>query len=169
MLFGMARWYPLEPCDETFFDTAPFVYRYPVELDVPPERVWESLTSDRALADWGLGLSSLRWTSPRPFGVGTTREVVLPLKAMAVRERFFRWEEGSRKSFHGVEANRPLLRRMAEDYLVEKTESGSRFTWTIAMEPTPRARPLLAVTSPVNALAYRAVPWRAKAYFAKNP
>jgi hypothetical protein len=129
---GIARWYALELCDETFFRTAPFVYRYPVELDVSPERLWESLTSDRALADWRLGLHSLRWASPRPFGVGTTREP-------------------------------------AEDYLVEKLPVGNRLTRTIAMEPTPRAKLLLRVSSPLNALACRAVPRRAKAYVAKNP
>ncbi|MCU1657884.1 MAG: Polyketide cyclase / dehydrase and lipid transport, partial [Pseudonocardiales bacterium] len=126
----MTRWYPLEAADETFFDTAPYVYRYPVELPVAPERVWASLTSDRALAAWGFGLHSLDWTSPRPFGVGTTRSVVLPGRTIAIHERFFRWEEGRRKSFHGTETNRPLLRRFAEDYLVEPTAAGSRFIWT---------------------------------------
>lgn len=161
-------WYDLEPVDETFFDTATHVHRSPVELPVPPQRVWESLTSDRALADWGLGLARLEWTSPRPFGVGTTREVVLPLHAMAVKERFFRWDEGRRKSFYGVAANRPLLRSFAEDYLVEETPRGCRFTWTIAVEPKPRTRLLLRAADPLNALLYRAVPIRAKAYFAKD-
>lgn len=165
----MTRWYPLEPLDESFFDTAPYVYRLPVELDVPPERVWESLTSERALADWGLGLHRLEWTSPRPFGVGTTREVVLPGRAMAVRERFFRWDEGHRKSFYAAEADRPLLKRLGEDYLVEATATGSRFTWTIAMEPRPRTRLLIGLTSPLNQLAFRAVPWRARSYFARHP
>lgn len=168
MLSAMT-WYPLEPCDETFFDTATYSYRYPIELDVPPERVWESLTSDRALADWGLGLRKLEWTSPRPFGVGTTREVVLAGRMLELHERFFRWEEGRRKSFYAHEANRPLLRAFAEDYLVERTPTGSRFTWTIAMEPTARARLLLKASGPLNQLAYRAVPMRAKAYFAKHP
>jgi hypothetical protein len=168
MLQSMS-WHSLEPCDETFFQTAPFVYRYPVELSASPQRVWESLTSDRALADWGLGLRRLEWTSPRPFGVGTTREVVLPLAAAAVRERFFRWQDGSRMSFYGTAINRPLLRRFAEDYLVEETEQGSRFTWTIALEPTERSRPLLSLTSPLNRMSYRAVPVQAKRYFAKHP
>lgn len=161
-------WYPLQPCDESFFGCAPHVYRYPVELPVAPERVWESLTSEHALADWGLGLRKVEWTSPRPFGVGTTREVVLPLGAMAVREKFFRWDEGHRKSFCATEANRPLLKRLAEDYLVERTKSGSRFVWTIAMEPTDKTAALLRVGSPLNALMWRAVPLRAKAYFAKG-
>ena len=162
-------WHPLEPCGQSFFRTASYVHSYPVELSVPPERVWRSLTSDRALADWGLGLQRLEWTSPRPFGIGTTREVVLPGKAMAVRERFFRWDEGHRKSFYAYEANRPLLRAFAEDYLVEQTANGSRFTWTIAMEPTAKSQLLLKLADPANQLLYRAVPMRAKAYFAKHP
>jgi uncharacterized protein YndB with AHSA1/START domain len=169
MLCAMTRWYPLEPLGESFFETAPYIYRLPVELEVPPERVWESLTSDRALADWGLGLHRLEWTSPRPFGVGTTREVVLPGRAIAVRERFFRWDEGHRKTFYVTEADRPLLKRFGEDYLVEPTATGSRFTWTVAMEPLPRTRLLLKLAAPLNQLAFRAVPWRAKAYFARNP
>jgi hypothetical protein len=169
MLEAVTHWYPLEPVDETFFDTAPYVYRFPVELSVSPQRVWESLTSDRALADWGLGLRSLEWTSPRPFGVGTTRSIELTGRAVTIHERFFRWEEGSRKSFYAVELSRPLLRSFAEDYLVEKTSTGSRFTWTIALEPTAKSKRLLQVSSPLNGLLFRAVPWRAKAYFAKHP
>ncbi|MGI8761974.1 MAG: SRPBCC family protein [Jatrophihabitantaceae bacterium] len=165
----MTHWYPLEPCDESFFDSAPYVYRFPVELDVPPERVWQSLTSERSLGAWGLGLRKLEWTSPRPFGVGTTREVVLPANAMAVRERFFRWEDGTRKSFYGTQANRPILARFAEDYLLEKTAAGSRFTWTAALEPAARAAPLLRLAHPLNLLALRSVPLRAKSYFGAHP
>lgn len=161
-------WHSLLPCDASYFDTAPHVYRYPVELTVPAERVWAALTSDRSMADWGLGIKSLRWTSPRPFGVGTTREVVLPGSVMTVRERFFRWEEGSRKSFYGTEINRPVVARFAEDYLVEPTAQGCRFTWTIAFEPTSRTGALLRLSNPLNRLAFRSVPYRAKAFFGKD-
>src|SRR6478672_7278253 len=77
-------WHALEPVDDSFFETADHRYVFPIDLDVPPERVWESLQSDSSVADWGLGVQDLRWTSPRPFGVGTTREVVLPLGLMTV-------------------------------------------------------------------------------------
>lgn len=161
-------WHRLGACDETYFDTAPHVYRYPVELQVPADRVWSALTSDRSMADWGLGIHSLRWTSPRPFGVGTTREVVLPGRLMTVRERFFRWEEGSRKSFYGTEINRPVVARFAEDYLIEPTTRGCRFTWTIAFEPAAHTAGLLRLAGPLNALAFRSVPYRAKAFFGKE-
>jgi uncharacterized protein YndB with AHSA1/START domain len=160
-------WYPLEPADETFFSTAPFRHTYPVELPVPPERLWASLTSDEGMAAWGLGVG-LQWTSPRPFGVGTTRTVVLPLHAMTVHEHFFRWDDGRRKSFYVEEANHRMLKRFAEDYLVEATPGGSRFTWTIALEPLPSTALLVRASDPVNRLACRAVPMRAKAYFAKH-
>lgn len=167
MLADMA-WHSLDPVDETFFATAPHVYRYPLELDVPPERVWASLTSDGSLADWGMGVK-LRWTSPRPFGVGTTREVVLPLGVMTVRERFFLWEEGTRYAFYVESANRTIVTKFAEDYLVEKTERGSRFTWTIAIEPAPRYRALVAAGGPINRISFGQTARSGKKYFAKNP
>ena len=161
-------WHPLESVDESFFTTAPFVYRYPVELTVSPERVWESLVSDGSLADWGMGIK-LRWTTPRPFGVGTGREVVLPLGLMTVRERFFLWDEGSRYAFFVEEANRSIVKKFAEDYLVEKTENGSRFTWTIAFEPQPKYRALVAAGGPLNSLSFGQTARSAKKYFARNP
>ena len=36
-----------------------------------------------------------------------------------MRERFFRWEEGSRKSFGVYESTLPLFKRFAGDYIVE--------------------------------------------------
>jgi len=167
MLTFMA-WHSLDEVDESFFATAPHVYRYPVELDVPPERVWESLVSDGSLADWGMGIK-LRWLTPRPFGIGTGREVVLPLGLMTVRERFFIWDEGTRYAFYVESANRPVIEKFAEDYLVEKTETGSRFTWTIAIEAAPRYRALVAAGGPVNRLSFGQTARSGKKYFAKHP
>jgi hypothetical protein len=165
----MTRWYPLESCDESYFDNAPHIYRFVQDLPVSPERVWESLVSEHSVADWSPLLRSLEWTSPRPLGVGATRTVVLPLRAITVREHFFRWEEGRRYSFHGIEANRPLLNRIAEDYLVEESATGCRFTWTFALEGTPKTRLLVTALSPANALSFRQMAYGAKGYFAKHP
>jgi hypothetical protein len=145
-------WFDLERCDETFFDSAPVRYADAMDLPVAAERVWEGLTADRPLA-WCRALSSARWTSPRPFGVGTTRTVA-SLGALVLRERFFRWEEGRRKSFLVLQTSVPMFRRFAEDYLVEETsQSGCRFTWTIAAEPRLAGR----LAAPVNALLIRSL------------
>jgi Polyketide cyclase / dehydrase and lipid transport len=95
----MARWYPLESSDAGLFTSAPHVYRYETRYAAPPERVWESLASNASLSAWGSSVKELNWLSPRPFGVGTTREVVLAPGLVRVHERYFRWDEGRGYSF----------------------------------------------------------------------
>ena len=59
--------------------------------------MWESLASDESLAAWPMGPGlhlTLRSASPRPFGVGTTRELTFPYGALTFPERFSRWDEG---------------------------------------------------------------------------
>ena len=127
-----------------------------VELPVPPERMWAALTADYTPASRIALVTGLRWTSPRPFGVGTTREVRL-LRLITARERYYRWDEGRRKTFTGVQSSVRGLRRLAEDYVVESTPTGSRFTWTLALEPSPALKPLLRLTSPVTSWMVRRV------------
>lgn len=163
---ALMSWHALKPLDAAFFSDAPLVYRFPIRLPVPPARVWESLASDRSMADWGVGVKSLRWTSARPFGIGTTREVALPLGAMTVREHFFRWDEGSGFSFYVTEANRPGFVRFGEDYVVEADGDGTLFTWTIALEPVAALLPVMRLAGPLNRIAFGQVARGAKKYFA---
>lgn len=141
----MARWFDLEPFDEDFFDTAPCRSSYVIELPVPPEQVWEGFTASPPLA-WCRVLDRARYTSERPYGVGTTRAVRVGKGLISLRERFFRWEEGRRMSFYVTQATMPMFRRFGEDYLVEKTAAGSRFTWGFAYQPGT----LLAATGPLG-------------------
>jgi hypothetical protein len=122
----------LEPFDVDFFDSAPQRRSYVLDLPVSPERVWRGLSASNPLW-WCRLLSSVEYTSPRPFGVGTTRTAAL-LGVLRLREVFIRWEEGRRQSFLVDRANLPLFRRFGEDYLVERSAEGSRLTWTFAYE-----------------------------------
>jgi len=142
------RWFPAEPVGEAFLDTAPFRLDEAFDIRRPAAEVWEELTVDKPLW-WCRLLRGVTWTSPRPFGVGTTRTVRTIGGASVIQERFFRWEPGRRQSFYAVESSLPVFRRFAEDYLVERTsDAACRFTWTIAGEPYPAARP----ADPVNRL-----------------
>ena len=164
----MARWHRLERPEYSTFTEATHVYRYPARFPASPERVWESLTSDESLKAWGLGVRALRWTSPRPFGIGTTREVVLPLAFMTVREEFFRWDEGRGYSFFVREANRPGLRSFAENYELEPDGDGTLFTWTIALEPTRRFAPVLRLSGPINRIGFGSVVRGGRKYFSET-
>ena len=128
----------LDETDADFVASAPQRYVYAMELPVPADKVWDGLVADTPL-DWVRGLS-IDWTSPRPFDVGTTRTARVFFGAMRVHERFVVWDDGRRKTFVVDKANVPLFRRFGEDYLVEPTPAGCRFTWTFAVEPRgPRA------------------------------
>jgi len=135
---------------------APFRYVNSVDLPVAPEQVWAALTADDTLVSWSPLVSGLRWTTPRPFGVGTTREVTM-LGLLKSRERYYRWEDGRRKTFTAVEVSVPGLRRLAEDYVVERTPGGSRFIWTVVLEPGPMLKPMLRLTDPITARMLRRV------------
>jgi hypothetical protein len=141
-------WFTCLPVEESFLDTAPLRLRGSFEIPRPAAAVWAELTAEHPLL-WCRILQDVSWTSPRPFGVGTTRTVVALGGLNVFKERFFRWEEGRRHSFVVEQASAPLFRRFAEDYLVEpRGEEACRFTWTIAGE----ARPGFGIGTPANRL-----------------
>jgi Polyketide cyclase / dehydrase and lipid transport len=145
--------FTLQACDEDFFQSAPRRQVGVFEIPQPAAQVWGELTSDDTLS-WCRALASVTWTSPRPFGEGTTRTVRTPLGALVLDEVYFRWEDGRRNSFYVSQATLPLFRRFAEDYLVEELAPAScRFTWTVAYEAPPAARP----GDPINSLITRSL------------
>jgi hypothetical protein len=97
--------HPLEPADDEFFTSTPHVVRYQKRFVARPEQVWASLTSDISIVAWGPAIKEVDWTSPRPFGVGTTGEVVAP-RGSTMRERYFRWDDGLRQKYNSF---RPVI------------------------------------------------------------
>lgn len=135
-------WFATRPVeDPRFFEEAPVRLAGSFAIARPAASVWADLTGEGTLG-WCRILDAVTWTSARPFGVGTTREVRALKGAVGFRERYFRWEEGRRKSFTVLEATAPLARAFAEDYLVEPSADGAGcvFTWTIAYEPSAIGR-----------------------------
>lgn len=144
-------WYPLQPADDDFLRTAPATTKV-LDVDVPVETLWEALAADDAVVSWGPGVTKTRWVGPRPYGVGTIREVTVA-GVSTVREKFYRWDENERMTFAVAESNRPGIRRFAEDYVVESTPTGSRLTWTVAVEVAKGSGPTAPVVRAVLSLA----------------
>ena len=129
----------MTPVDESFFHTAPQQFAHTWEIDQPADVVWSQLTGDQPLF-WIHGMK-IDWTSPPPFGVGTTRTVHI-LGLVQVKEHYFLWEEGHRKAFYGTAVNLPVISKLAEDYIVEPRGDGAcAFTWKIAIEPSALGKP----------------------------
>jgi hypothetical protein len=163
----MARWHPLEPADDDIFTSAPHVFRYQKRFAATPAQVWEQLTSDVSLAAWGPSIKKVTWTSPRPFGVGTTRDVEAP-GGSTMRERYFRWNEGKSHAFYVYESTLPILRRFAEDYIVEPDGDQTLFTWVVAIEPKDSFSLPMKVLAPVLKAGLGQVPSGGQRYFAKQ-
>ncbi|RJQ79777.1 SRPBCC family protein [Pseudonocardiaceae bacterium YIM PH 21723] len=133
--------------DESVFTTADRVFSITLDLKADADEVWAGLVADRPLA-WCRLLNG-RYTSERPFGVGTTRTVKV-LGGGTVWERFFIWDDAQRRHAFVVEqASLPMLSVFAEDYKVDPVEGGSRFTWTFAISPSKFAAPLFPLVFPL--------------------
>ncbi len=65
------------PADVSFFDEAPSSAGAEVELDCTPPRLFGIFEDAEAWPKWLDLLKRAEWTSPQPFGVGTTRPVDL--------------------------------------------------------------------------------------------
>jgi Polyketide cyclase / dehydrase and lipid transport len=140
----------LEHTDEDFLISAPSRYSETFAIARPATEVWSELVSDKPLK-W-CRILSIDWTSKRPYGIGTTRQAKVLGGAMKLQEHFFIWDEGRRYAFYATEANLPVFRRLAEDYVVEPNgPNHCRFTWTFALETTPLGRP----GAPANGLIFK--------------
>jgi hypothetical protein len=148
--------FPLVGADDTFLDTATRRYTHVVDIRSSARQVWDTLTADDALVSWSPVITAARWTTPRPFGAGTTREVTLG-GVLCLDERFYRWEENSRMTFTVDTASVPGLRRFAEDLRLLPLGTGTRLVWTFALEGNPLLQPLLTAASPVNHLVTKSI------------
>jgi hypothetical protein len=167
----MTRWFPVEPADSGLFDSAPHIFRYRKRFAAPPARVWESLASDESLAAWGPSVSSVDWLTARPFGIGTTREVALTGGVVRVRERYFRWDEGSGYAFTVYEASAPFFRHFAEDYTITPDGADGQatiFDWTVAIEAKPAFALPVKLLAPVLKAAFGRMAADGQRYFARH-
>ena len=152
----------LQPVDDSFFDSAPARFSHHWSINRPTSEVWAELVGDRPL-HWCHGLA-MKWTSPRPFSIGTTRQGVVG-GVLKVQEHFFVWEEGRHYAFYATEANLPLFHSVAESYIVEPDgPNRCTFTWKIALAPTTMGKP----GGPAYALVFNHVFKDTTRYFAAS-
>lgn len=134
-----------------FFERAPFRVVRTVAIRATADQVFSMLEDGDAWPLWVKAIKTVEWTSPKPFGVGTTRTVTMKSGDIC-EEVFIAWEPGRRMGFHFTRSTIAHLNVFAEDYVVTPTASGCTVTWTFAVEPKDKylwiaklVRPLFVV------------------------
>ncbi|CAM2069372.1 SRPBCC family protein [Sulfidibacter corallicola] len=125
-----------QPVDTAFLEEAPLRFVNEAELPMAAERVFAILEDGEAWPRWFKDIRKVTWTTPKPFGVGTTRTV--RLATLTVFEYFFIWEQGHRFSFYFTGHTLPMARAFAEDYQLHSLgPDRCRFLYTVACRPQP--------------------------------
>ena len=115
----------IEEVGEEFLADSAKVQMLSHEFPFPPDAVWNALRDGETWTKW-LPITEVEWTSPEPFGVGTTRTVWIGKQI--VEEVFFAWEEGRRMAFRFDRTTLPV-KAFVEDYQVHETPNGCRLDW----------------------------------------
>lgn len=95
--------YPCERVGLSFTETAPYLFRNTVDLAITPEQLFEVLADPQAWPRWATVITKVTWTSPEPFGAGTTR-IVEMRGGIVGDEEFISWEPFTRMAFGSTNA-----------------------------------------------------------------
>jgi uncharacterized protein YndB with AHSA1/START domain len=133
--------YRLRSEDVFFVDRAPVVVRAEVTVAASPAAVWPALADASAWPRWFAGMKAAHYTSPAPYGVGSTRRVrVTPLEA---DETILAFDVGKCFAFRVDSTNLPLFSALVEIITLEPVGSATRVVYRQALEPKPWLRLLM--------------------------
>ena len=137
--------------DVGYIDQAPLKFVNTVELNAPPATVFASLADTEAWLRWFPDMKSAVWEGEP--GAGTNRYV--KVGAMEITEHFVIWKEPYQMAFYVSETSLPFAKRMVENYTVEETATGSRFTYAVGMQ----------LRFPLSVVTFAAKPKFAKMFY----
>lgn len=152
----------LEEVGEDFLQDNPKIQTLSHDFPFPPSAVWAALRDGETWTKW-LPITRVEWTSPEPFGVGTTRTVWIGKQV--VEEVFFAWEEGKRMAFRFDRTSLPV-KAFVEDYQVHETAGGCRLEWRFGGKAPLFLGPL--ITAQMKAGGRKGLP-KLEAYIRDNP
>ncbi len=132
--------------DMNFFDECKHCFEATVDVNASAAAIFDCFEDAEAWPKWAGPIQRVEWTSPKPFGVGTTRNVHMSGDLVGY-EVFIAWERGERMAFCFTHASSSVIVAFAEDYQVTPLpEGGCRVTWRMAMENKGVSALLMPVT-----------------------
>lgn len=113
-----------------------------------PAQIFEVFADAKSWPEWVEAITHAEWTSPPPYGAGSTRDVTLR-GGILLKEEFVLWEEGERMFFTITAMNRPLFESFAEEYKLTDNGDGScSLRWSLHLRARWFVRPLVAMIRP---------------------
>lgn len=147
--------YRCEPVELDFFERAPHVFRASEIIAATPAQIFAVFEDAHSWTVWAPPIQKVEWTSPQPFGVGTTRTVSM-MGGLVGEERFIAWEAGKHMAFCFTACSQDSMSSFAEDYRVTELGDGRcRVEWAMAMEPKGYNRAMMKVFGPVMGWSVR--------------
>lgn len=124
-------------------------------IQASAEQIFEVFEDANAWTVWAMPIQKVQWTSPKSFGVGTTRSVHM-MGGMIGYEEFVEWQRGKRMAFTFVGCNKNATDKFIEDYRVTDLGNGScKVEWYMAMETRGFSRHFMFLTRPLLSFANR--------------
>nr|WP_245567151.1 SRPBCC family protein [Nocardia vinacea] len=150
----MSGLYPCIHVDTGFVEVAPHRFSNSVDLNITPGQLFQVLGDAGSWPKWAKVITGVRWTSPEPRGVGTTRTVSMRA-GITGNEEFLAWEPDSHMAFRFNECSTRGITAFAEDYRIVPTTAGCRLTWTLAMSGDTVTNLSIKLVRPLMNLAFR--------------
>jgi len=140
----MATFKPITERNLGWIGSAPITLTGRSTSTASPDAVFAELADHERWPEWFVNVKKVEIIGPAD-GVGARRRVFIPNGA--VEERFIAWEPGVRWAFTGTAGRPPIFRSLVEDcqLVAIGDQGGTAITYTMHIEPTTWARPLLAV------------------------
>ncbi len=144
--------YRCEPIKLDYFTQAPFAFVTKTTVNATPEEIWPILEDAKSWSTWASVIQKVTWTSPKPFGLGTTRTVEMS-GGMVGDETFIGWEPNKRMSFCFTSASIKGVNRFGEDWqLLPQANGQTLVQWTMALDVALINRIFLMAFKPVMKL-----------------
>jgi hypothetical protein len=162
---------PFFPCRPAGLDEVgaePYAYRTEAVLPCSPAALLDVFEDPKSWPVWAVGIKKVEWTSPQPYGVGTTRTVTFA-DGTEVYERFIAWERGREMAFVLEGLTNPIFESFGERYTVRDVGGGRcHLVWTVVYAPGggfARAHPWV---KPAMRLAFKLYLYRLRRYVEKG-
>jgi Polyketide cyclase / dehydrase and lipid transport len=148
-------WFPTGQSELSFIETAPYHFNSVGVIPASAARVFDLLSTGETQKEWFQDFVACRWTSPKPYGVGSTREI--ELRILTVKERFLVWEPGKRLTFSIDAITVPLIKGMVEDMQLEPiSDTSTLLRWRAYYDPSAIMRAVHPVGRAVFGQMFRA-------------